>query len=102
MRFIKPKCPLFSFFVALFHFHYTINRISFPSLTNISGFRNTTAQIWLVGTGWPSLLRCSLRKFICSAKVSAVIPHPSVESNQTMASSILIALQAYHPDMQGT
>ena len=76
--------------VALFHFHHTINLISFPSLTNISGFRNTTAQIWFVPTGCPSLRRCSRRKLICSAKVSAVMPQPSVERRYTIASSTLI------------
>lgn len=94
--------PFFLAFIIVAHSHQIINLINLPSLTNISGFRNTTAKICDVPTGRPSLLRCSRRKFICSAKVSAVIPHPSVDSNQTMASSILIALQAYHPDMPGT
>ena len=57
--------------IVMFH---TINLINFPSRTNISGFRNTTAQIWLVPTGCPSLRRCNRRRLICSASVSAVIP----------------------------
>ena len=67
-----------------------INLINFPSRTNISGFRNTTAQICFTFTGCPSLRRCNRRRLICSASVSAVIPRPSVESSHTMASSILI------------
>ena len=69
---------------------YTINLINFPSRTNISRFRNTTAQICEVPTGCPSLRRCNRRRLICSASASAVIPQPSVESSHTMASSILI------------
>ena len=49
--------------IVMFH---TINLINFPSRTNISGFRNTTAQIWFVPTGSPSLRRCNRHKVISS------------------------------------
>ena len=73
----------------------TNNLINFPSRTNISGFLNTTAQIWFVPTGWPSRLRCKRRRLICSASVSAVIPQPSVANKYTMASSTLIKRDSY-------